>query len=310
MFPAIQERLDAFRQQRRVQAGSLIISAFGDAILPRGGRAWIGSLIRLLAPLGLSERLVRTAVFRLVQEDWMRTESLGRRSDYLLTPSGRQRCEDAARHIYAARAPLWDKAWRLILPVGEFQAEELERLRTTLFWQGFGLVGGNCFVHPGADLGAAFEALAAEGLSGLAGRLMSLLATKPGGGLWADDTDLVRRAWRLDDLGRAYAGFLATWEPVLGEFGRERRPADEDAFLLRLLLIHDYRRLLLRDPELPEALLPPGWSGEKARGLCRELYRCLMAPSEHHLDGVLQLADGSVPAASPALPRRFGLEER
>ena len=50
----IQAHLDAFSQQRRIRAGSLIISAFGDAIYPRGGRIWLGSLIRLLKPLGIA----------------------------------------------------------------------------------------------------------------------------------------------------------------------------------------------------------------------------------------------------------------
>jgi DNA-binding transcriptional regulator PaaX len=81
----IKQRLDDFRQQRRVQAGSLIISAFGDAIVPRGGRIWLGSLIRLLEPLELNERLIRTSVFRLAKEEWLRTETVGRRADYVLT---------------------------------------------------------------------------------------------------------------------------------------------------------------------------------------------------------------------------------
>ena len=72
----IHRRLDEFRQQKRVQAGSLIMSVFGDAILPRGGRIWLGSLIRLLEPLQLNERLVRTAVFRLAKEQWLRTETV------------------------------------------------------------------------------------------------------------------------------------------------------------------------------------------------------------------------------------------
>ncbi len=58
MLSPAQQRLDDFRQQDRVQAGSLIISIFGDAVLPRGSRIWLGSLIELLDPLGLNERLV------------------------------------------------------------------------------------------------------------------------------------------------------------------------------------------------------------------------------------------------------------
>ena len=87
MLPPIQKRLDDFRRQGRVQAGSLIISVFGDAVLPRGSRIWLGSLIRLLEPLELNERLGRTSVFRLAKEEWLRTEPSGRRADYLLTPT-------------------------------------------------------------------------------------------------------------------------------------------------------------------------------------------------------------------------------
>ena len=66
---AIQVRLERFRQKSRIQAGSLITTVFGDAILPRGGRVSLGSMIQLLEPLGVKERLVRTAVYRLVKEE-------------------------------------------------------------------------------------------------------------------------------------------------------------------------------------------------------------------------------------------------
>lgn len=303
----LQARLDKFRRQTRVQAGSLIITLFGDAILPRGGRIWLGSLIRLLEPLQLNERLVRTSVFRLAKEQWLRTEAVGRRADYVLTPSGRRRFDEASRHIYAPYAPLWDRRWRLILVVGEFDAKERERLRRALFWQGFGLLGADCFVHPSADLTAAFDALVAEGLADQLDRLLPLLAADSRSGLAASDADLVRRAWNLDELAAAYTAFVATYLPILAELRRDRHAevAEEDAFLLRILLIHDYRRLLLRDPELPDVLLTAEWPGQKARLLCKELYRRLAPASERHLDSVLTLADGSIPPADPAFADRF-----
>jgi len=307
----IKTRLDEFRQKTRVQAGSLIISVFGDAILPRGGRVWLGSLIRLLEPLELNGRLVRTSVFRLGKEAWLRTETVGRRADYVLTDSGRRRFEEASRHIYAAQAPPWDRRWRLILAVGEFAPKERERLRRALFWQGFGVLGTDCFVHPSADLTAAYDALVAEGLAGYLDRLMPLLAADARSGLPANDADLVARAWNLDALAGAYGEFVATYLPVLTEVRGDRlaEVADEDAFLLRTLLIHDYRRLLLRDPELPDVLLPVDWPGEKARRLCQELYRRLAPASERHLDKFLTLADGSNPACDPAYAARFSQEE-
>jgi phenylacetic acid degradation operon negative regulatory protein len=115
-----QQRLDAFRQQRRVQAGSLIITAFGDAILPRGGRIWLGSLIRLLEPLELNERLIRTSV-----SGWPRRNGCAPKpsagAPTTCSPLRPPPFEEASRHIYAGQAPLWDRRWRLILVVGELE---------------------------------------------------------------------------------------------------------------------------------------------------------------------------------------------
>lgn len=311
MIAPIQERLDQFRAQPRAQATSLILSLFGDAIAPHGGRAWLGSLIRLLEPLGLSERLVRTSVFRLAQDDWLVSEALGRRSDYRLTPTGQRRVDDAARHIYASWAPLWDRRWRMILVVGTLDPKTRDAVRQALFWQGFGAIGPDSFVHPGADLGAAFDALTAEGLGDALTQLMPVLGADVQLGGTASHADLVRRAWNLDGLAQAYAAFVAAYLPTLAALRRDRHIeiAPEEAFLLRLLLIHDYRRLLLRDPQLPDVLLPPQWPGQQARVLCKELYRRLAGPSEMHLAAVLRTADDSVPALLPTFAQRFPADD-
>lgn len=307
MSHPIRARIDAFSQQKRVHANSLIISVFGDMVVPRGGRIWLGSLIRLLEPLGLNERLVRTSVFRLARDQWLRTEALGRRSDYLLTPSGQRRFDEASRHIYASHAPLWDRRWRLILGVGQLEQKDREGLRRALFWQGFGAIGPDLFVHPSADLSAAFDALVAEGFADLLGRLMPLLAADARLGGTASNGDLVARAWDLDELAQSYGQFVAAYLPTLAELRRDRAAAidEEEAFLMRLLLIHDYRRLLLRDPELPDVLVPAGWPGQTARVLCKELYRRLLAPSERHLERCFSTADGSCPALDPMVHERF-----
>ncbi len=303
---SIQDRLEAFRKQDRVQAGSLIVSAFGDAVVPRGGRVWLGSLIRLLEPLGLNERLVRTSVFRLVRDEWLASEPCGRRTDYLLTASGLQRIEDASRRIYASSAQGWDRRWRLVLTVGELVAKDRERLRRALFWQGFGTLNGDCFIHPSADLIASFDALVGEGLGALVPKLKPLLAADAALGVAASDAELVRAAWNLERLAATYRDFVACYQPVLAQLRDGAGDCDdESAFLVRILLIHDYRRLLLRDPGLPDVLLSADWPGQRARLLCRELYRRLLTPSERHLEAHFQLADGRTPEASAQLLERF-----
>lgn len=320
---SVRRRIELFGGQKRWHANSLIISLFGDLVLPRGGRIWLGSLIRLLEPLGLSERLVRTTVFRLARDQWLSTEVLGRRSDYLLTPAAQRRCSEAASRIYAAHAPAWDRRWRLILVVGQLPQKDRDALRRALFWRGFGALGAECFVHPGADLSAACDALVAEGLGHLLRALAPLLAADGSLAGTASNGELVARAWDLRELAGAYAAFVSVYTPVLAQL-RGASPAtvramapletietvdQEEAFLIRLLLIHDYRRLLLRDPQLPDLLLPAGWPGQAARALCREVYRRLLPASERHLDRLLSTADGCCPPRQPSFQVRFAAED-
>ena len=292
--------LEKFRQQDRLNAGSLIISVLGDSVMPRGGRIALGSLIGLMAPFGVGERWVRTAVYRLVKSDWLSSEAHGRKVDYQLTPSGLQRFEESARHIYADKPPPWDGQWRWIVVLDELPARQREQLRRALYWQGFGEMKTGSFVHPGADLDAVLDALVADGLGDLQQTLTAFKA-KPleGHGLLASDLDWVAKTWPLDQLAAAYLDFLASYAPLEKYLKQRRQPLKSLdpalAFLCRTLLIHDYRRLLLRDPELPQDLLPVNWPGTRARQLSRMLYQGLWEASERHLSENLRLANGEVP---------------
>ena len=91
-----------FGQQRPLRSGSLVVTIFGDAIMPRGGAIALGSLIELTAPFGLNERLVRTAVSRLAQEGWLEAHRVGKLSEYRLSQDGRERFAEATQRIYGA----------------------------------------------------------------------------------------------------------------------------------------------------------------------------------------------------------------
>lgn len=80
--------IDDFQKRRPIRAGSLIITVYGDSIVPRGGTVWLGSLSKLVEPIGINERLVRTSVYRLTHETWLRGEKVGRRSYYRLSGPG------------------------------------------------------------------------------------------------------------------------------------------------------------------------------------------------------------------------------
>ena len=60
--------IDRFQSQKPIRASSLVITVYGDAVEPHGGTVWLGSLIRLLEPMGISERLMRPTIFRLSRD--------------------------------------------------------------------------------------------------------------------------------------------------------------------------------------------------------------------------------------------------
>ena len=301
MAKRLARHLDRLQAARPPRAKSLIVTIFGDAVLPHAGSIWLGGLIALAAPFDINERLVRTAVLRLSREGWLEARPLGRRSAYGATETGRQRIDDATRRIYAAGAPPWDGRWCLVLaPPGVLAKAEREALRRELGWLGFGRLGADVLLHPSPDRASLDHAVHRLGLAARVSVIVGDAA--PVGAPRA----LVAACWALAEVAAGYREFLERFRPAwaLIEAGEAADPAT--AFRLRILLIHEYRRAVLRDPRLPAELLAPDWPGHGARALCRNLYRAIEAAAERHLETLLRNAEGPLPALGAAYYQRFG----
>ena len=98
--PALKKWIDQYMADNPLRAKSVVMTLFGDVITPHGGQVWLGSLIELLAPFGINDRLVRTSVFRLAEEGWLDAQREGRRSRYALNPSSIRRFDRAYQRIY------------------------------------------------------------------------------------------------------------------------------------------------------------------------------------------------------------------
>ncbi len=300
----IRQWIDDFLRERPVRANSLIITIYGDSIAPHGGSAWLGSFIRLVAPLGISDRLVRTSVFRLSKDGWLASEHSGRRSYYGLTPAGRRRFEHAYRRIYFHERSEWQGEWLLVFAVASLlPPAKREEIRKELQWEGFGLVAPGVLAHPSADPEPMLDILQSNGVRDsvvvLQAKGLGPLAGKP-------MRELVRDCWNLELVAQDYQRFLERFRPVLKALRGARSLDPEQCFVVRTLLMHEFRRTLLRDPQLPEQLLPKDWPGSAARQLCRELYLLTQKQTEKHLMAVLETASGPLPPATPYFYERFG----
>ncbi|HEX3914004.1 MAG TPA: phenylacetic acid degradation operon negative regulatory protein PaaX [Steroidobacteraceae bacterium] len=296
---AAAELVARFRRQRPLRGGSLIITLFGDAIMPRGGAIALGSLIELAAPFGLNERLVRTASARLAQDGWLEAHRAGKLSEYHLSKSGRARFEEATQRIYSAPETRWSGRWTLLV-VPPMPASERNDIREELGWRGFGEISANVFAHPEFD-SRAWRAQLTSG--GPLAKVMVFDAA-----LAADDAPhrLVELGWDLEDLGRRYQRFADRFGGVRAELKRRRDIDPGECFLARTLLIHEYRRLHLRDPLLPPPLLRDNWPGAQAADLCRDVYARVFDASERHLSRVAARLSGPLPPADASILQRFG----
>ncbi len=302
MSARLRARLDAILAAEPPRAGSLVVTLFGDVVSPHGGSVWLGGLVEVMARFGLKPGQVRTAVFRLARDGWLVAVQRGRRSYYRLTASGQRRYARAAERIYAPAHADWDGEWTLVMPAVS-DTTTRDELRRGLGWLGFAALASGVLAHPRPDQDALDELLVDLGV---ASRVLVWRARTVG------DTvlpELVSGAWQLDELAARFAAFDARFRPFETLLADDP-PADADAFVLRCLLIHEYRRILLRTVDLPPALLPADWTGHDAMTLVATLYRRVQAPAAAYARRVLRNADGPLPPPQATFYRRFGGLER
>ena len=257
----------------KLRANSLLVTLYGDALASQKAPISLGSLIELAGLFGLSSRLVRTSAFRLTADGWFVVTRVGRRSFYGLSEVGRLRVVHAQRRIYDFAQLPWDGHWTLALIDSQLKASTRQHLKRELLWAGFGQLSNNVFAHPHADHPTLQDIISSTQTHN---QLVVLRAQSIDGYAESPLASVMQDTFKLAAVGQAWQEFIRRFEPLQTDAANSP-PAT--AFFSRILLIHEYRKVLLRDPQLPQALLPLDWQGDKARELCETLYRSLQPNS-------------------------------
>ena len=265
------------------RTGSLIITLYGDVIAPRGGTLALASLLAIMEALGIGEGVVRTAVSRLAADGWLERRRIGRSSFYRLAAKGAQTFAEATRRIYGPPPQRGDGGVEIVV-LGRDTPREAAR--DALAAAGFGGLAPGVFMAP-----------AGTAPPPLAGALRLTATPHP-----ADAAALASLAWPLGEVAERYRHFIEVWAKA----GASPAPEPLVALVARVLLIHDYRRAVLRDPLLPSALLPPHWPQPATRALCARIWHRLLGPSEAWLDAHAVAETGPLPPPDRALRMRFG----
>jgi len=231
MAPQLTKLTEALHEQSSLKVWSLIITFFGDSIVDRGGNVSAGTVQSVLERLGVGAGALRTAFSRLASDGWSTREKLGRRSFYQLTPEGVQPFASAAKRIYSPveRSEQQHSEWLLALHTDKALSKTLPIEHAINLPQ-----GGLLFCSPNASVR---DELAAAHYLCVTGSI-------------GDVPKWVQEHLRPADLEQQVASLKKQFEGI----ANSRTTDPLSSIAARTLLIHQWRRLLLRYPSIPAQL--------------------------------------------------------
>ncbi|HEU5473447.1 MAG TPA: PaaX family transcriptional regulator C-terminal domain-containing protein [Actinophytocola sp.] len=243
--------------ERGPSARAYLLMVLGLYAFDQGDAAWTQTIIEALALTGFEDKAARKALARTAEAGLLAARRDGRRTRWQLTPAGHDYLRTAKARLFAPGPDAdWNGDWLILLAsVPENHRNLRHRLRTSLGWAGFGSLGPGAWISPHPTHAREARHILDTLGDPIHGTLMHARLDDPD-----ERHRLVAQAWDIPDLDQQYRAFLDHFEPV-----SPRSPGEALAQLSHLF--YQWRRLLLVDPGLPPALLPPDWSGEHARRL-------------------------------------------
>lgn len=246
---AFQQVVDDLHGAGRLRVWSIIITVFGD-LMPAGRDDLPASVLQsILDRLRIDGGAVRTAISRLAKDGWITRERSGRNISYRLIEAARPTFDVATRMIYAAARPEPAGASKVVILAERSEALNIAGMmalrRGVYLWSGLGTppVDGALVL----DLGD---------------------ATLP---------DWVVAQFADQDLASAHLDLERRFAPLHQALQRDLLdPVDSAA--ARTALIHAWRRLALRHPQVPSSMLPEDWPEPDTRQFVRQVYQQLARP--------------------------------
>jgi phenylacetic acid degradation operon negative regulatory protein len=242
--PQMQQAVNALCQVGDLRVWSVIVTLFGDLAQSRTDQISGTTLSRLCANMGIKPQAMRVALHRLRKDGWIISEKSGRTSLYRLSETGFGESLAARPRIYARKAAL-PKLWHLAIaqPMSQINRAEAE-LRLTA--KGYVTLTPGTYLGAGSGKDAPLDCLTLKGEIG-------------------NIPDWLRTANAPAGLTGQYAK-LETTLALVAQTLAQSEPFDAvEAATLRVLIVHNWRRLLLRHADLPAMFYPDDWRGAACR---------------------------------------------
>lgn len=217
---------------------SLLVTVFGDLAMdqPMDGP----TLTTIMARIGIKSEATRVALHRLRSDGWIVSRKVGRTSHHCLTDKGQRDSATARPRIYGAAHPQRRRLDLALLPDTEDDPDPSM----------FTCIAPRLFVFgPGTPV--------------------------PEGAMHLSTRDLPR--WlgpqiEPEALRDGYQALYESLRTIDKTLPVHALLSPNDAAVLRVMIVHAWRRLVLKHPDLPRAAHSAEWRGHD----CRELVMLLL----------------------------------
>ncbi|MDG2341258.1 MAG: PaaX family transcriptional regulator C-terminal domain-containing protein [Paracoccaceae bacterium] len=247
--------INALTKGDRHRVWSLIVTIFGDLAQNKGDEISAQTLGKITESFGVKAEALRVALYRLRKDGWIDSRRKGRTSHYFLTAFGLDQTISATPRIYGNTNPS-AKKWYLVVASNESDAskKELESLA----------VSGDCIALGSNTL------ITTGRLQDFSAHLLTSLL---------DDAQLP--AWMKQqvigtDLKTSYDNLFSILSEVKTFLDREFKPVERA--VLRTLIVHSWRRVLLRHPDAPDSFYPDDCKAKECRELVLDILGRLSRP--------------------------------
>jgi phenylacetic acid degradation operon negative regulatory protein len=232
---------------------SLMVSLFGDLAQGSGDAIDGPVLSTIMTALDVRPEATRVALHRLRNDGWLQSRKSGRISQHSLTPKGRQESAAASPRIYAA-VPNLNEAWQLVL-TEDASTETDSGLKAA----GFTGLLPRTYVGPATAI-APTNSLSLHG------------GTPP---------DWLRNAVEPGGLAEDYAALLHALTTLRADLPGPDDLSPLDIAVLRCLIVHNWRRLVLKHAALPGGLIRADWPGYQCHVLVDDMLAHYPRPALH-----------------------------
>ncbi|UWQ91627.1 PaaX family transcriptional regulator [Rhodobacteraceae bacterium M382] len=231
--------VDRLNDPKNQRVWSIIVSLFGDMAQDPKDRISGSALTRVIGPMGIKPEAIRVALHRLRKDGWIDSSRIGRTSVHFLTPSGRAQSAAVTPRIYS-HAPEAITSWHVLMAQETSGQSTLEDVMLT---QNYISIGRH-------------SALGAGPVPRNCEDLLTFVVDKMSVPNWLRNqiyapelietcTDLEQA---LQGLSQVPTGLSAA-----------------QIATLRTLIVHRWRRVVLRHPDLPPEFHPDNWPGTSCR---------------------------------------------